>query len=89
MFNNIIEKRTVNDGLHSLVLEIAENEYKQVYDEYNDEIASKILNHHLVNRGDDGRPTDVQIHHESDSNIVKISANIHYLGNSHTTYGIH
>lgn len=86
IFDNIVEKRTVNDGLHSLVLEISKDEYNKSYDEYSNEIASKILNHHLVNRGDDGRASDVEIKHEESNNIVMIHANVHYLGNDHTTY---
>lgn len=85
-FDNIIEKRTVNDGLHSLVLEIAADEYKKDYDEYNDDIAFNILERHLENRGDDGRPSDVKIHYDKNDNIVRIVANVHYLGNDHTTY---
>ena len=42
-FENIIEKRKVNEGLHSLVLEISADEYKKDYEEYSDDIASNIL----------------------------------------------
>ncbi len=85
-FENIIERRKVDEGLHSLVLEISADEYKKDYDEYNDDIASNILHEHLENRGDDGRPSDVKIHYDRYNNIVRISANIDYLGNDHTGY---
>lgn len=89
LYNNIIEKRTVNGGQHKAVLEISDQDYNQVFDEYNNEVATEIIKHHLVNRGDDGRVTDVQIKHENDSDIIRIYANINYLGNDHTGYGIH
>lgn len=87
LFNNIIEKRTVNGNQHSVVLEVSVKDYIQVYDEYNNEIASEIIKHHLGNRGDDGRASDVQIKHEDNSSIIRIYANINYLGNDHTRYG--
>lgn len=76
----------VNEGKHSLELLISSKEYEKVYDEYNNEIASTIVNHHLDNRGDDGRATDVRIKHD-DSDIVRIYANVNYLDNDHTRYG--
>lgn len=85
-FENIIERRKVDEGLHSLVLEISVDEYKKDYEEYSDDIASNILQRHLENRGDDGRPSNVKIHHNNNHNIVRISANIHYLENDHTGY---
>lgn len=89
MYDSILERRIVNDRLHNVVLEIPVNEYNKIYDRYNDEIALEILNNHMENRGDDGRPSNVHIQHYNDSTIVKISANIDYLGNDHTTYGGH
>ncbi|NLP46476.1 MAG: hypothetical protein GX347_05475 [Epulopiscium sp.] len=85
MINSILEKRKVNDGIHSIVLEVSKEEYKKVYDDYNNEIASEIVRQHLENRGDDGRPTDIQIQH-TNSEIIRIFANLHYLGNDHTSY---
>lgn len=82
--NDIVEKRAVKDGLHNIVLEISANEYKKVYDRYSNEIASEILNQHLKNVGDDGKPADIQMQYKNKDNIVRISANIHYLGNHHT-----
>lgn len=84
--DNIIEKRKVNDGIHSLVLEISADEYRKDYDEYEADYALNILERHLENRNDDGRPSDVRIDYDSKNDIVKIFANIHYLGNEHTNY---
>lgn len=85
VFDNIIEKRKVDNGKHSLVLEMSREEYSKTYDQYNNEIASEIVETHLINRGDDGRPSDVKIQDE-DSNIIRIHANVNYLGNDHTGY---
>ena len=85
-FDNIIEKRKVKDGIHSLVLEISADEYRKDYDEYEADYALNILERHLENRNDDGRPSDVRIDYDSKNGIVKIFANIHYLGNEHTNY---
>ncbi|HCJ56348.1 hypothetical protein SDC9_139978 [bioreactor metagenome] len=89
MYNSIIERRNVNDGRHSVVLEIPADEYNKIYDRYSDEIASEILQNHLENRGDDGRPSDVHIQHQNNSTVVRISANIDYLGNDHTEFRGH
>lgn len=88
-FDNIIEKRMVDDGSHSLVLEIARDELNQSYGEINDEIAKEIVTGHLVNRGDDGRASDVQVKNQEDDNIVRIYAKVNYLGNGHTEPGRH
>ena len=85
-FDNIIEKRSVNDGIHSLVLVISADEYEKDYDEFHNDYALNILERHLENRADDGRPSDVKIDYDRENNIVKISANVHYLGNQHTNY---
>lgn len=88
MLNSILEKRFVNnDGLNSVILEISANEYNKFHDEYNNEIASEIISEYLEKRDDDGRPTDVQIEYDEGNNIVRIFADIHYLGNGHTYYG--
>lgn len=63
-------------------------DYNNVYNgEYSKEIASEIINHHLERRGDDGRATDIQIKCEDVDSMVRIYANINYLGNDHTRYG--
>lgn len=68
------------------VLEMAADDYNNVYNgEYSEKIAAEIINHHMERRGDDGRATDVQIRYDDD--MVKIYANIYYLGNDHTRYG--
>jgi len=85
-FENIIERRIVDGGEHRLILEISADEYKEDYDKYDDDTATNIVIEHLQRRGDDGRPSNVKIHHEHENDIIKITANIHYLGNDHTGY---
>lgn len=85
-FDNVIEKRNVDNGLHSMVLEMSADEYREDYGELNDDFASNILDRYLEYRGDDGRPTDVRIGYDDRHNVVKIYANVQYLDNDHTTY---
>ena len=87
--NDIIEKRYVEKGLHSLVLEISADEYKKTYGQFNEEIATEIVSNHLYNRGDDGRPLNIKIKEETKDNMVRIFADVNYLDNEHTTYGRH
>lgn len=87
LFNNIIERRIVEDGVHKSILEMTAEDYNKVYrGEYNNEIASEIIRHHFIRRGDDGRPTNIQINHDQDANMVRIYSNVNYLGNDHTKY---
>lgn len=83
-FDNIIEKRIVDNGQHNLVLEISKDELNKSYNEINNKVAEKIVGQHLINRGDDGRATDVEIRNQEDNQIVKIQAKVNYLGNQHT-----
>lgn len=89
IYDNIIEKRSVNNGFHSIILEIAADDYKRTYDEFSDAIAYEIASNHLENRGDDGKVSDVRIKTNNMDNIVRILANVHYLGNDHTEYRRH
>lgn len=88
LLDNIIEKRIVNEGNHSLVLEMSEDDFNTSYEDYNSEIATEIVNSHLINRGDDGRPRDIKIQKDAD-NIIRIYANVDYLGNDHTDYPLY
>lgn len=85
-FDNFIERRIVDNGLHSLVLEISADEYMEYYEELNEDYAMNILYSYLEYRGDDGRPSDVEIEYDDEYDIVRIKANIHYIGNDHTAY---
>lgn len=87
--DNIIEKRKVNQGLHSMTLEISSNELNRAYNEINNDVATEIVNNHLYNREDDGRPSNIRIEQSTNDDIVRIYADIHYLNNDHTGYSIH
>ena len=90
LYNNIKEKRIVENGVHRAVLEMTASDFNKVYEnQYTDEIATEIIKNHLERRGDDGRPTDIEIKPNEDQGIVRIYANINYLGNDHTNYGRH
>lgn len=88
-FDNIIEKRIVDNGKHNLVLEISQEELNKSYSEINNEIAKKIVTEHLINRGDDGRPSNIEFRNQENNNMMKIYAKVNYLGNDHTDPGIH
>lgn len=85
-FNNIIEKRIVNDGMHSLVLEISKDEFDKVMTGNIEDTAFDVVARHLKNRGDDGRANNVNLDYKNGEKIVKIYANVDYLGNDHTEY---
>jgi len=85
-FDNFIDTRIEKNGLYKLVLEMAAHEYYDDYDELNKDYAMNILDSYLQYRGDDGRPSDVEIEYDDEYDIVRIKANIHYLGNDHTTF---
>lgn len=86
--DNIIEKRNVDQGLHKMTLEISANEYNQSYNSINEDTATEIVKNHLYNREDDGVPSNIKIEDSVDNNIIRIYADINYLGNDHTGYDI-
>jgi len=84
--DNIVERRIVDRGQHKMVLELSKDEYNKVYNEYSDHIARRIVRDHLMNRDDDGRPLNVKMERPGGGNIIKIYADLSYLGNPHTSY---
>lgn len=85
-FDNIIEKRSVDKGVHRMVLEISLDEYSKDYNEINRDHALSIVERYLENRGDDGRPSNIEIDRNNKEDIIRISADINYLNNEHTDY---
>ncbi|AGB17782.1 hypothetical protein BFT35_11295 [Thermoanaerobacterium thermosaccharolyticum] len=83
MLNAIRETRSSKDGLHSIKLELPESEY--TFEDFNEDNAKKLLEMYLSYHQDDGRPSDVKIHHNANSHMVSITAHLHYLDNSKTT----
>lgn len=84
MFNNIREKRTERDGQYQLTLQIPENEYFDAYEGVKTEAAHEILSNYLTLKQDDGRIGKVNINHNKNGHVIKITADLHYLGNNHT-----
>lgn len=84
LFNSIREKRIVRDGQYELTLQIPENEYFNVYDTVKSEAAREILHNYLMLQQDDGRIGEVDINHNKNGHIIKITADLHYTGNDHT-----
>ncbi|MGE4283037.1 MAG: hypothetical protein AB7G87_04880 [Clostridia bacterium] len=86
MLNSVLDTRNLDNGMHKMTLEIPEKEFEDIYGEYTNEAASEFLAYYMENRGDDGRPSDIEIKQDKNSHVVRIEANIHYLGNDHTSY---
>lgn len=84
MFNRIREKRITRDGLYELTLHIPEKEYFDAYDDVRVEAAEEILCNYLTLKQDDGRIGEVKINHNKSGHVIKITTDLHYLGNSHT-----
>lgn len=81
MLNSIRETRTVKEGLHNIMLEIAEETYGTFYGNISEDNAMDILKQYLNYHQDDGVPQDVKIKHNRNTHTVNIYANLHYLGN--------
>lgn len=88
-FKNITGKRKVENGKHSLVLEVTVDDYKKFDTEFSEEIGAQIVNQHLYNYSDDGRASNVSIELPDKNNIMKIHSEISYVDNDYTDYGIH
>jgi hypothetical protein len=84
VFNSIREKRIQREGLYELTLQIPENDYFDVYDTVKVEAAREILYNYLTLQQDDARLGGVDISHNRNGHIVKITADLHYTGNDHT-----
>jgi hypothetical protein len=84
LFNSIREKRIQRDGQYELTLQIPENEYFDVYDTIKAEAAHEILSNYLTLKQDDGRVGEINISHNKSGHMVKITTELHYIGNDHT-----
>lgn len=91
MFNDVHDiyetRQRKDNGDYRIQLTIPEKTYHQTYsDNYNLTIASDILTRYLENRGDDGKPVDVQIRENKNRHTVEIEADLSYIKNEHTDY---
>jgi hypothetical protein len=81
MLDFIREARTVENGLHNIILEIPEETYMTFYKDINYEYAKDILLQYLKSRQDDAAARDIEIKHNKKHHTVNIYANLHYIGN--------
>jgi len=81
MLNSIRETRTVKEGMHNIMLEIAEETYTTFYGNISEDNAMDILKQYLNYHQDDGVPRDVKMKHNRNTHTVNIYANLHYLDN--------
>lgn len=85
MLNSIKETRTRDDnGIYELLLEVPEKDFFIAYDEIDRDSAYDLLKQYLVYKQDDGRPEDIEINHNKETNIITIVTKLHYLGNDYT-----
>ena len=85
MINSIRETRSRKGELYNIILEITEKDYFDIYSDIDDESASDILKQYMIYHGDDGRYSDIKMEHNKNTHVVNIYANLHYMGNNHTT----
>lgn len=87
MLNSVREIR-IRDGkeLYHLKLEIPEEEYFQIYNDIDSDIAKDILSQYLLRRQDDGRLENIQIKHDKKNHTVNLTTELHYLENDHTDF---
>jgi len=89
MFDFIRESRVVEEGQHSIILEIPEKIYMTLYGDLTEDNARYILSQYLKHRQDDGTVSDVKIKQNRYSHTVNIYANLHYLENEKTEQEIY
>lgn len=81
MFDSIRETRAVKNGLHSLVLEIPEKTYMDFYESISNSDGAEILSQYLNHHQDDAIPKNIKIKYSKDEHMMRIYADLHYLGN--------
>jgi len=91
MLNNFFETRIRNGDTVQITLEANEKDYFGIYGELNEKVAADLLKLYLLYHNDDARFNNVKIKHDHHSHIVKITADLSYLGNDHTDlmYNLH
>ncbi|MGI6485113.1 MAG: hypothetical protein ACOX15_02015 [Tepidanaerobacteraceae bacterium] len=81
MYDSIRETRARKNGFYSIVLEIPEDIYLNFYEEFSDSAAKEMLCNYLNYRQDDAVPENVSLEHIADDRIIRVYADLHYLGN--------
>ncbi|SKA94798.1 hypothetical protein SAMN05443428_11662 [Caloramator quimbayensis] len=83
MYNNVLEKRIKKNDIYEITIQIPEDDYFNSYESLTRDSAAEILQNYLKYHHDDGKPDDIEIHHNKNAHIVNINANLHYLDNNH------
>jgi len=84
MLNSMIVGRQRVGDYYNLILQIPESEYFDIYEDLDKEAARDIVKQYMTYHGDDGRCSDVEIHHNKSAHIVGIRATLHYDDNDYT-----
>lgn len=87
MLDRIRETRfRSKDDSYLSILEISEEDFFDVYDRTDVEVAREIVADYLLEREDDGRPNNIEIKHDKVNKIISIQYGLSYVGNDHTDY---
>lgn len=84
MLNSMVVGRQRAGDIYNITLEVPEDEYFLIYEDLDREAAEDILKQYMTYHADEGRYSDVSIHHYRNINIVSIRAKLHYDENDHT-----
>lgn len=87
MFNSIREMRRKDaEGLYNLTIEVSEKDFFEIYEDTDNNTADTLIRQYLANIQDDARFENVKIHHNKNRHTIRITTDLHYLGNEHTDY---
>lgn len=77
--------RSKNDSYVS-ILEMREEDFFKSHDRVDSEVAEELVSNYLIERGDDGRASNIDINHDKANKIISVQYNLSYVGNDHTEY---
>lgn len=86
LVDNIIEKRVAEGNFHKIELQMSDKQFDYFYDDLDTESAHDLLRTYLDSKADDGRPENIGYKYDSNSHIIRITADLRYIGNNHTEY---
>jgi hypothetical protein len=81
MFDSIRGTRTFKNGVHTLVLEIPKKVYMDFYQNIGNSDGADLLSQYLNHHQDDAIPKNIKIKYSKDDHMMRIYADLHYLGN--------
>ena len=86
LVDSILERRIVDDGLHKIELIINEEQFNKFYDDVDEGSVQDMVRTYLDEKADDGRPHDISFEFDNFKHIIKVNANLQYLGNDYSDY---